>query len=208
MARRKSNSTEENMMTDEIQNDSASEQTDDTDAPIRAAFDEKIGNESEDAVKMAMIQAGATFKNVTRLYNAYMVDAGLAMSKDEKKDLVGNVLDSGDFDVTSQDGFESAQAALVERATNLTDRQASGIIRAWGKANNVEVYKKPAGGGDGAPRGFRAFFLEALEANPRMTKEEVSEILKTHPLATDATRNVESRWQRFRLMANRIVGVA
>ena len=42
-------------------------------AAILKAFDEAIHLKEEDYVKMDMISKGATFKNVTRLYNKFMI---------------------------------------------------------------------------------------------------------------------------------------
>ena len=58
-------------------------------AAILEAFTASVEIKEEDAVKMDMISKGATFKNVTRLYNKFMIDAGLAISKSDRSQLIG-----------------------------------------------------------------------------------------------------------------------
>ena len=205
MPRRKTETQNEETMNENTEVNTEETNIEEPDAKIREAFDSAIAsNEKEDGIKMAMIMAGATFKNVARLYNTYLVDAGLAMSKEEKNELVGNILDSGDFDVSTQEGFEGAQTALVEQASGLTDRQAASIIRAWAKKNDVEAFKKPAGGGGGRT-GFTSTLFDMLKGNPRMTKEEMHDILQSHPEATENSRRIESFYQNVRQLCNDIV---
>ena len=52
---------------------------------LREVFKYGIENgKSEDEIKMAMVKEGATFKNVTRLFNQFAIDSGLIMKKEEK----------------------------------------------------------------------------------------------------------------------------
>jgi len=230
MARRKTNQpveAQEATMTDEngIENENDSVMEDEAgegetadrkmtekeiaEAKIKTAWQDGMdADQNEDAIKLAMIQAGATFKNVTRLYTNFMIEAGLAMSKEEKEDLTKSILDNGTYDVTSAVGFTDAMEAIKAEGTGISDRNASAIIRAWAKDNNVTTWKKPeSAGGDGQRGKFRMEFFRIMEHNPRMTREELSQLIKTHPLSSDNVVKHESVYQRIRQMCNTIIGV-
>lgn len=180
----------------------------DENAAIKEAFTNTIskctpGNIAEDEVKLAMIRAGATFKNVTRLYNEYLVDSGLAMSKEEREGLVEKVITESD-NVSEEAGFDAVVARLVENGNNLDAKQASVILRAYCKKKEVECFKKPKGVG-GAKSGFREDFFSALEKNPAMTKDEASALINDVK-NSKSVKARENMFQRIRLMANRISG--
>jgi len=152
------------------------EQVENVDLVIRTAFDEAVEeSKDEDSVKMDMIGAGATFKNVTRLYNSYMIDAGLQMSKEEKDDIVSSTLEGADLD--TEDGFNTAVESLVDSLTDATERSAASIIRAFGKKNKLEVYTKPKSSGGSARNPFVNLFHEALIENPQMTEDDLRELI-------------------------------
>ena len=186
-------------MSDETQtNESETEAPD----PIRVAFDEAVeDSHSEDDVKLAMIQNGAKFSNVSRLYTQYMIDAGLAMSKEEKDSLVTDILE--DADLSTEEGFTEARDAMVEEGTNVSDKQAASIIRAYARKNELEVWKAPKGTGE-RKAGFRDAFYAALVENPNMTKEQADEMIKNHDLSTANVIRHESFWHSIRKLANSI----
>lgn len=171
---------------------------------IRPAFDTAIDDEkSEDEVKMAMITAGASFKSVTRLYNQYMVDAGFAISKEEKAEIVAKVLVGKEVD--TEESFGKAVAAIVKKGTGVTDKSASALIRSWAKTQDpiVECYKKPAG--TGAPRtGVRSRFFDALIATPSMSKEACKVHLEKDVDTSKNVMNHESVYQGIRELVNNI----
>lgn len=188
-------------MTDE-QNDTNPQDEDQHD-PIREAFDDMVeDSHSEDEVKLAMINAGAKFSNVTRLYTQYMVDAGLAMSKDEKQELTDKIL--ADSDVSTEEGFIEARDALVEDGTNISEKQAASIIRAYAKKNDLEIWKARPGGGGGGRLGFRGALYDALRANPSMTEKELNDMIATHELSSENVKNHQAVFQGIRKLCNDI----
>lgn len=169
---------------------------------IRPAFDDAVAaDKTEDEVKMALIGAGATFKNVTRLYNQYMVDAGFAVSKEEKQEIVDKILT--DKDLADEKVFTKAVAAIVAKAAGVTEKSAAALIRAFAKANELEVWKKPKGGGEGRS-GFKSRFYDHLQANPSMTEEDVSKYLQEAEGTSANIQKHESVYQSIRAMANAI----
>lgn len=180
------------------------EQEVNVEAAIREAFDAAQGQE-EDQIKMAMISAGATFKNVTRLFNQFMVDAGLMVSKEEKDQIVAEV--AGGQDLSTEEGFDAAVSALVERLNGATEKSAAALIRAYGKKHELEVFKK-AKGGSGAPRtGFNAKYFEFLAANPTCSKEEAEEFINNSEFSSENVRRHKSKHLAVHALVNRIAGV-
>ena len=83
---------------DETAGAEGTEQKVDLEVAIRAAFDAAhAAGKEEDDIKLDMIGAGATFKNVTRLFNQFSVDAGLTVSKEEKDQILLDVLNGADL---------------------------------------------------------------------------------------------------------------
>lgn len=133
-------------------------------------------DKSEDDIKMAMIGAGATFKNVTRLYNEYMVETGLAMTREAKAELVESTVTLKSTDLTTEDGFGKAVARIAEKGTNISEASAASLVRAYAKKNEMECYAKPKG--SGAVRNpFVQNFHAALIANPNMDEDGLRAVI-------------------------------
>lgn len=161
--------TEENLDQVEV------EEVVDTEADIRDAFDEAITNESEeDDIKMSMIGAGATFKNVTRLYNQFMIDAGLAISKADRNQIVDDTLKGRDLD--TEESFDAAVEGLMEAIKGATERSAGSLIRAYAKKNELEVYAKPKTE-SGSRNPFVQIFHTKLVEDPNMTEQGLRDII-------------------------------
>ena len=128
----------------------------------------------EDDIKMDMIGAGATFKNVTRLYNDYMVQSGRAMTKEAKSEVVETSVK--DVALASEEGFDSAVAAVVKGSKGVNEKSAAGLVRAWAKKAEVECYAKPKG--SGATRNpFVNNFHAALIENPNMDEAGLKAVI-------------------------------
>jgi hypothetical protein len=184
-------------MNDEVQNE-------EVEAPdeIRIAFDNAVsGDKGEDEIKMALIGAGATFKNVTRLYSKYMVDAGYAVSKEEKAEIVGLILEGAD--VSEEEGFNNCVGQIMAKASGVTEKSAGSLIRAWAKSNEVEFYTKPKGAG-GPRDSIRSRFFNALVANPLMTKDECTAHLQNDADSSNNVMNHESIFLGIRDLANKV----
>jgi hypothetical protein len=154
----------------------AEKNVDENEAKIRKSFDAGIaGKMTEDQIKMAMIKAGASFKNVTRLYNQFAQDAGLITSKEEREKLI----DENCKDKNLAD--EGVYTEVIDRLVGLIKgTNESAIVRAvnkWAESNKVEVFKKPKGTGGGRS-GFREDFYAALRQNPNMSKDELDTLIK------------------------------
>jgi len=162
---------------------------------IVEAFDSAVAAEqSEDEIKMAMIAAGATFKNVTRLYNQFMIDAGLAISKEDRAKLVEDTLEGRDL--SEEEGFDEAVAALVEAVKGATERSAAALVRSYAKKNELDVFVKPKGAG-GNRTSFAGQFYEFLAGNPTMTKEEATAYIMGEGDHADTSANVQKHLSHY-----------
>ena len=140
-------------------------------AKLRGVFDEGVAaGKQEDAIKLDLIAAGATFKNVTRLFNEFMVEGGHRASKEERDQLV--VASIQGIDLKSEDGFNSAVANLVSTLTGATEKSASALIRALAKKEGIECFKKAKESTGDNRSGFTFKFYDYLVANPNCTKEQ------------------------------------
>ena len=158
-------------------------------------------NKTEDEIKMAMIKAGATFKNVTRLFNQFSIDAGLTMKKEEKDSVVAEVCTTLGDALATEEGFQTAVDEVVNKVTGADEGTASRLIRAWARKNEVEVFKKTGGGGT-RQSGFRFKFYEALKGNPTMDEKEAEDLINEHGSEND--KRHMSHYQGIRELANNI----
>lgn len=139
---------------------------------LRATFDAGMeAGKSEDDIKLELISAGATFKNVTRLFNEFMVDGGHAASKEERGQQVLAAIEGRDL--KTEDGFAGAVAELVKNLAGSNEKSASALIRAHAKKAGLEVFKKAKEAGEGK-QGFAAGFYDYLASNPTATKEQAT----------------------------------
>lgn len=186
----KKKQTEEEVM-DQVEN----AQPEDQEVEILAAFDSAVAeNQDEDEIKMSMIGAGATFKNVTRLYNKFMIDAGLAVSKADRDEIVQGVLEGRDL--STEEGFDEAVAAIIEAVNGSTDRSAAGLIRSYGRKNELEVFKKAKGTGAGRSS-FASKYYEFIIGNPGMDEDEAKAYVMGEGDHEDTSDNVKKHLSHY-----------
>ena len=174
-------------------------------AKAQGAFDDAVAEDkNEDEIKMALVAAGVSFKKVTGLYKTFMIDAGLAISKSDRDDVVAKVMAKAKG-LETEEGFGKAVKAIQDGAAGVTDKSAAASIRSWAKAQEeeVEVFAKPKSSGV-AREGFRSRFYDALVANPAMTKEQCHDYLKDAEGTSANVMKHESNYQGMRGLANRI----
>ena len=198
---------------DETLNTEAGENTEqkvDLEALIRAAFDAAhAAGKEEDEIKLDMIGAGATFKNVTRLFNQFSVDAGLTVSKEEKDQILLDVLNGADL--ADEATFNAKVEELMSRLSGSTDKSAAALIRAYAKKNGIEAFKKAKGGTGEAKTGFAAKFYDFLVANPECTVAEATAFIQGtdgHEETTENVKRHQSHYLAIHRLVNRVAGVA
>lgn len=176
---------------------------------IRNAFDAShAAGKEEDEIKLDMISAGATFKNVTRLFNTFAVDAGLAVSKEEKDQILLTVLNGADL--STEDGFNAKVTELMAALAGTTDKSAAALIRAYGKKVGVDVFKKAKGTGE-SKVGFASKFYDWLVANPTSTVAEATAYIQGadgHEATSENTKRHQSHYLAIHRLVNRVAGVA
>ena len=186
------------------------EQKVDLEVAIRAAFDAAhAAGKEEDDIKLDMIGAGATFKNVTRLFNQFSVDAGLTVSKEEKDQILLDVLNGADL--SDEATFNAKVEELMARLSGSTDKSAAALIRAYAKKNGIEAFKKAKGGTGEAKTGFAAKFYDFLVANPECTVAEATAFIQGtegHEETTENVKRHQSHYLAIHRLVNRVAGVA
>ena len=186
------------------------EQKVDLEVAIRAAFDAAhAAGKEEDDIKLDMIGAGATFKNVTRLFNQFSVDAGLTVSKEEKDQILLDVLNGADL--ADEATFNAKVEELMARLSGSTDKSAAALIRAYAKKNGIEAFKKAKGGTGEAKTGFAAKFYDFLVANPACTVAEATAFIQGtdgHEETSENTKRHQSHYLAIHRLVNRVAGVS
>jgi hypothetical protein len=196
-------------MTEEIKEVSAEE----------AAIQEKIqeaftasteANKSEDDVKMAMIQAGASFKNVARLYNAMMIDAGLAISKEDRDAIVKECIQK--HDVSHEDGFDIAVDFLVEKLTDSTIRSAAALIRGFCRKNEMPYFvpeKETGNGTTGFTKRYLQWVVDVVKETGRIPDIEVAKNYihgkEGFPETSNNTKRNETHFLNYIYFAGKIL---
>lgn len=198
---------------DETMNTEAGENTEqkvDLEVAIRAAFDAAhAAGKEEDEIKLDMIGAGATFKNVTRMFNQFSVDAGLTVSKEEKDQILLDVLNGADL--ADEATFNAKVEELMSRLSGSTDKSAAALIRAYAKKNGIEAFKKAKGGNGEAKTGFAAKFYDFLVVNPECTVAEATAFIQGtdgHEETTENVKRHQSHYLAIHRLVNRVAGVA
>ena len=198
---------------DETVNETAgaegTEQNVDLRALIRAAFDAShAAGKEEDEIKLDMIGSGATFKNVTRMFNQFSVDAGLTVRKEEKDQILLEVLNGADL--SDEATFNAKVEELMARLAGSTDKSAAALIRAYAKKNGTEAFKKAKGGTGEAKTGFAGKFYDWLAAHPTSTVAEATAVIQGTDGNEETTENVkrhQSHYLAIHRLINRVAGV-
>lgn len=170
---------------------------------IQSAF--SIGQEeglTDDQIKYNMIGAGATFKNVTRLFNELMVEAGLAEDKSTRDEKIAAILESAD--VSTEEGFNEAVQQIMEDCVGVVERSAAGSIRAYCKKNDKPVFIKPKGEGSNRESFIGRFYAWLIE-NPKVSEAECHDFLfglNGHPATSENVKNYERMHQNVRKLVN------
>ena len=192
-------------MTEE--HDVVQDEIDETEVAINEAFESAIqSGKTEDDVKLAMIGAGATFKNVTRLYNAFMIDAGLAISKADRDLAVAGIVGDPAL-LIEEEYFDSCVAQIVEQIKGATERAAGAMLRSFAKANGAECFKKTKEATGARQSGFRANVYALFIKNPDLTEAELDRFANEEAetsLASDNDRKQLSHYHGLRKMVNAV----
>lgn len=148
------------------------EKVDEKRIAIYEAFKKNVNKGDDDATKIAMITAGATFSNVSRMFSEFMVETGMMASKEEKEKFLESLKD---VNLEDENIFKKAVSDCSKKLKGIDEGDASKIIRYWAKKNEKPVYKKA--GGPGRTSGFRFKLYDAMRANPMMTNDECTKLV-------------------------------
>lgn len=193
MARKDKNQEVQEVQEDQIPTEEANAAAE-VDAAIRTSFDTSVAEgASEDDVKMAMIAGGASFKNVTRLYNQFMIDAGFAISKEDRDNAVAESLTGRDLE--TEEGFVEGTAAVMAGVKGATEKSAAALVRGYAKKNELPCYVKPKGEGAGRS-GFASTFYTFLTEASRTVDEATAFVMGTDGNA-ETSANVQKHKSHY-----------
>jgi len=182
-------------MNDKVAQDVELDEEETIDSLIREAFDDGVESEAEeDDVKMAMIHAGATFKNVSRFYNKFMIDAGLAISKADRNQIVADTLEG--LEIETEDDFTAAAEALADAMDNTSNRSAMSLIRSYAKKNELAVFVRPKGEVGTRP-GFTNDYHKWLVSNNEATEQDAKAYILGEGDYADTTKNVKDHLSHY-----------
>lgn len=194
-------------MSEEMNDQAIQEEVDQAEIVINDAFEAAVqSGKGEDDVKLAMIAAGATFKNVTRLYNKFMIDAGLAISKADRDLAVAGIVGDPAL-LVDEDHFNNCVAQIVDQVKGATERAAGAMLRSFAKANDVECFKKAKEATGARQSGFRANVYALFIENPDLTEEQLDRYANEEAavsLASDNDRKQLSHYHGLRKMVNAV----
>jgi len=160
--------------------------------PAREAFLQGIEQDhDEDAIKMAMLNAGAKFSNVNKKFKAFSIEAGLDMSRADRDALVAELLEGAVLD--TEVGFDEACSIINDKVTGMTPQRAALAVRGYAKKQDpvLEVYKKPKG--EGSRSGFQDQYHNWLvAANPFPTRDQAQAYVETQ-----GTKNAVKRLSKY-----------
>ena len=184
----------------------AEQKVEDINVKAKAAFDACIrAKKDEDTTKMEMIKAGASFKNVTRLYNQYCIDSGLVMSKEDKAVAVAAAMKGADL--TSEEGFKGAIDKVIGTTKGVSEASAASLIRRAAKAAEIECWKKPKGEGKGSS-GFAHSYYGWLRANPKADESAATAYIMGTDGNTETSGNVQKHLKHYLNIANLVRDIA
>lgn len=171
---------------------------------VKVAFEKAVGaGKNEDEIKMAMINAGATFKNVSRMYTDLCVSSGLITSKDKKAEIVAAVMAKAKVD--NEEGLKTAIDNVVSKCKGVSEKAAAGLIRSYCKKNEIDMYKRPKGAGGSS--GFASKFYGFLRSNPKASEADAAKFINGEGDYEDTSENVKrhlSHYQAIRKLCNDI----
>ena len=170
---------------------------------------EQVIDQTQEQANAETSAAGATFKNVTRMYNEFMVAGGHTASKEERDQKVLAAIEGADL--TGEEGFNAAVAALVAALQGATEKSASALIRAAAKKQGVECFKKAKESTGEGKTGFASKFYDYLVANPTCTKDQAVAFIQGtdgNEPTSDNVKKHQSHYLAIHNLVNRIAGVA
>lgn len=184
----------------------AQEEVDAAELQIQEAFSDAIeSGKTEDQIKLDMIAAGATFKNVTRLYNKFMIDAGLAISKSDRDAAVASIVGDPTM-LADEEHYDFCVNAIVEQIKGATERAAGAMLRAFAKANNVAYFKKERPEGGNRQKQFRTNVYALFVQNPDLTEEQLDAFAEDSATSgsSENDRKQISHYHGIRRMVNEV----
>ena len=169
--------------------------------PLRAIFESGNDNDKdEDAIKFDLLNGGAKFSNVNKIFKKYSIEFGFDLSKKDRDAKLHEILEG--YDLSAEESFNNLAEQVSTDLPGMTTQRAAVAIRAYAKRNELVVYKRPKG--EGSRSSFHAdFHTWLVDTTPFPTQVQAETYINEHGTknAVKRMRRLVSEWA----MADRIV---
>lgn len=153
------------------------------------------GKSQEEMAIQLIQECGLGLKAAGKALKEALEAGGHAISAKARKEQINEILDGNEFSPETYEEVVEAATKIAEAVADTTEKQALSAIRAWAKANEVELPAKPkgtrSGGGAKGPRGSILGTLLAYvrDENREATSEEIdAKVAELKPEMKDAQR--------------------
>ena len=162
-------------------------------ALIKSGFDNEA---SPDEIKSKLFEQGIAFSNIARVYRLVTVHEDLvvdpAVVKAEVMEKLNAIKKPAEA-VATIEMVDKLVESLCNNVKGAKPGKVMGLIRSWAKGQEIELPKKPAGGG-GGKKGLgklKTRYIDMFAGNKNLTREEfqagLADAVKTEKNAKDYT---------------------
>ncbi len=143
----------------------------------KEVFDAAVAaKKTEDEIKCALVSAGFSFKDASKIFMELAIETGLVISSKARKEQIKAILDTviGSSEKVDEELFVDVVGTIIKDVKGTDESASARAVRAYCKAGEIEIdlpKKRPGG------RVTQTMF-GLIEDNPTATKEEVSEMLR------------------------------
>ena len=111
---------------------------------VKAGFED---DQDEDDILVSIVQAGVKFQKAIKMLKQAKIDLGLTISPDERWKKSNEIMEGEDFEAVEYEDVSKMAATISKGVPNTSEKQALAMIRKYCKANELDIPKKPKGGG-------------------------------------------------------------
>lgn len=136
--------------------------------------------QTDDEIRIAIIQSGVPFKEAGKLFTQAMEQAGHRISPKARAEKIEIILEDAEFNPEAYSEVEEMVKRIAGEVPDTTEKQALAAIRKWAKDNEIELPKAPKKtAGRAAGGSIVGKTLEWLLEHKDATQEDVAEYVKS-----------------------------
>ena len=163
--------------------------------------DDARNEATEDELIVKLItEGGFNYRKATRLMTLALQDLGLKMSAKDRYEAVCEILTENGFAPDTYEDVEKVVGYLAEELESTTEKQALVAVRRFAKEQDIDIPKKPKGGGGGRGPGFRGEIITWMIDNATEDDATFTKWLEGHGKG----KGYANHYITFRDMARKI----